>query len=50
MKASSGLALFAAFYMGMVLLKDGTLPNLARKAGDFVATGAQGLRPLTRVG
>ena len=49
MKASSVLTGFAAFYLGMVLLKDGTLPTLIQDFSRGAVDAAKGLRPITRV-
>lgn len=40
---------FAAFYLGMVLLKDGTLPSLVTDAARGATDFAKGIRPITNV-
>ena len=50
MKPSSLLTGFAAFYLGMVLLKDGTIPTLINNAATTASTFAKGIRPITNVG
>ena len=43
------LAAFAAVYLGLVLLKDGTIPGLATDAARFVGDTAKGIRPISNV-
>ena len=50
MKPSNILTGFAGFYLFMVLLKDGTLPQLVTNAATTVSTFAKGIRPITNVG
>lgn len=33
----------------LILIKDGTLPELAKDAASFVGTGAKGLKPITGI-
>jgi hypothetical protein len=44
------LAGFAAFYLGMVMLKDGTLGTIAEDASKTVVAGIKGIKPITQVG
>lgn len=41
------LAGFAAFLLGWTLLKDGTIPGLARDAAKGLGDFATGIKPLT---
>jgi hypothetical protein len=44
------LAGFAAFYLGMVMLKDGTLGTVVGNAARTVESGIKGIKPITQVG
>jgi len=44
-----GLAAFAAVYLGLVLVKDGTLPNLFNDAAKGASEFVRGIKPITNV-
>lgn len=49
MRGSSAVTVGAAVFIGLVLIKDGTMGRLVGNAATFLQTGAQGLKPLTNI-
>lgn len=49
MRGSSAVTVAAGVFIGLVLIKDGTMGKLIGNAASFLQTGAQGLKPLTNV-
>lgn len=50
MRGSSVLSGAAVFFVGYVLVKDGTMQRLIQDGANFLKDGATALRPITRVG
>lgn len=50
MTAGKALAGFAAFYLGMVMLKDGTAGKVVGNAAKTVESALNGIKPITQVG
>lgn len=50
MRPSSAITIAAATFVGLVLLKDGTLPTMISNGATFLRTTVTGLKPLTNVG
>lgn len=50
MRPSSGFAIAGLTFLGLVMLKDGTLGKLVGNIATGVQTTVSGLTPLTKVG
>lgn len=49
MKGSSAVTVAAGVFIGLVLIKDGTLPNMITDGARFLRTTVGGLRPLSNI-
>lgn len=49
MKGSSAVTIAAGTFIGLVLIKDGTLPTMISNLATFARTTVGGLKPLTNV-